>query len=238
MKKYIPILFLISAIIAISGCISSQTSGSGNVINQTENVSGFDQVVLNGTGTLIITQGDNESLVVEAEDNVIPNINTEVTDNQLKIELKSYAINPTKPIKYHLTVKDLNSVTISGTGKIESDSLNTTKLTIKIDGASEGNIADLNVDQLIIDINGAGKLNIAGTATNQTIKILGAGNYSANNLTSKSASIDINGGGIATLRVSDILDVIINGAGDISYIGNPEITKQISGAGNIQQVTG
>ena len=40
-------------------------------------VSSFDQVSLNGQGDLIITQGEQESLQIEAEDNLIPVIETE-----------------------------------------------------------------------------------------------------------------------------------------------------------------
>ena len=237
MKKYISILFLVCAIIAISGCISPHGSGSGNVVNATRNVSGFNSVVLSGTGTLVITQGNNESLVIEAEDNVGPNITTNVNNNQLSISQINTPV-PTKPIKYYLTVKDLNSIQIDGAGQIESNTLNTNNLTIKINGAGQSTMTNLNVITLIIDINGAGKLNLGGTATNQTIKIAGAGNYNATNLTSKTASINIDGGGNAVIRASDLLNVIINGAGDISYIGNPQINKQISGAGNVKQVTG
>jgi len=236
MKKYISIIFLICAIIAISGCIGSP-AGSGNITNTTKNVSGFNQVVLSGTGTLIITQGDNESLVIEAEDNIGPKITTEVSNNQLSINQNGIPI-PTKPIKYYLTVKDLNQIQIDGTGEIQSDTLNTNNLTIIINGAGQSTMTNLNVLLLNININGAGKLNIGGTATNQTIKIAGAGNYSADNLNSKTATINIDGGGNVVVKVSQLLNVIINGAGDISYIGNPQIKKQINGAGNVKQIKG
>ncbi len=227
MKKYIPIVILICAVIAVSGCIGSQGSGSGKVVNTTKNVSSFNQVVLGGTGTLIITQGNNESLVIEAEDNVGPNITTSVNNNQLTITQNKTPI-PTKPVKYYLTVKDLNQIQIDGAGQIQSDTLNTNNLTVIINGAGQSSMTNLNVVLLNIVINGAGRLNIGGTATNQTIKILGAGNYTANNLTSKTASITIDGGGNAIVKVSDLLNVVVNGAGDISYIGNPQINKQIN----------
>jgi hypothetical protein len=237
MKKYISIILLICAIVAISGCIGSQASGSGNVVNTTKNVSGFNQVVLSGTGTLIITQGDNESLVIEAEDNVGPKITTIVSNNQLILNQNNTPI-PTKPIKYHLTVKNLNQIQLDGAGQIQSNKLKTSNMTIVINEVGHSNITNLNVGSLIITINGAGRLNLGGTATNQTIKISGAGNYSAGNLTSKFASINIDGGGNVVVRVSDLLNVLINGAGDISYIGNPQISKQINGGGIVKQITG
>ncbi|MDD1775383.1 MAG: DUF2807 domain-containing protein [Methanobacterium sp.] len=237
MKKYIFLIIMIIGVIAISGCIGTQNAGSGNVVNTTKNVSGFNQVILSGTGTLIITQGNNESLVIEAEDNVGSNITPIVNNNELILNQNNTPI-PTKPVKYHLTVKDLNKIQIDGAGQIQSDNLNTNNLTININGASQGAMNNLNVVLLTVNINGAGKLNMAGTTANQTIKISGAGNYSAGNLTSKNAVINIDGGGNVVVRVSDLLNVIINGAGDISYIGNPQINRQITGGGNIKQITG
>ena len=237
MKKYIFIILIICAIIAVSGCIGTQASGSGNVVNTTKNVSGFNQVVLNGTGNLIITQGNTESLVIEAEDNIGPKITAEVSNNQLILNQNGTPI-PTKPVKYHLTVKDLNSIKIDGSGQIQSDTLNTNNLTIDINGAGQSSMNNLNVVLLTITINGAGKLNMGGTASNQTVNIKGAGSYNASNLSSKNTSINIDGGGKVVVRVSDILNVLINGAGDISYIGNPQIKKQINGGGNVKQITG
>jgi hypothetical protein len=237
MKKYILLAILFCGIVALSGCIG-QNSGSGKIVNETKNVSGFNQVTLNGTGNLIITQGNTESLTIEAEDNIINNIKSDVNNNQLNINSALQTVLPTKPINYYLTVKNLSSITISGAGKVQSNSLNTDSLTIKIDGAGEGNIAGLTANKLIITINGAGKMNTAGNSNDQTINISGAGGYTAKDLTSKTVTISINGAGKAAIRVSDQLNAIINGAGTIQYIGSPQLTKEINGAGTIQQISG
>ena len=238
MRKYILAALILLSIIAVSGCIGPQTAGSGNVINQSRNVSGFNQVSVDGSGTLIITQGNKESLTVAAEDNVMPNIQTNVDNKNLIIKFVNHTVVPTKPIIYYLTVKDINSITYSGGGKIQSDRLKVNSLTININGAGIGNLNNLNVSTLKIIISGAGRLFVSGNANNQNIDISGAGEYTGNNLTSKIASITINGAGKGTVRVSNTLNAVINGAGQISYIGSPKITQQINGAGNIKQISG
>ena len=238
MKKYIFAALVILAVVAASGCTTQGTAGSGNIVNQSQNVSGFNQVSVDGSGTLIITQGDKESLTIEAEDNILPNIKTSVNNNVLNIRHVNYTVVPTKPVKYYLTVKDLNSITYSGGGKIQSNGLKTNSLTININGAAEGNLTNLNVNTLKIIITGAGKLFMSGTANNQDISISGAGEYNANGLTSKTATITITGAGKGTVKVSSSLNAIINGAGDIYYIGNPQVTKQLNGAGTIKQISG
>ena len=74
------IMFLLSACNAVRG--------SGDVVTETRAVSGFDQVSLSGQGELIVTQGDQESLEIEAEDNIIAVIETEVRGNTLYIGIK------------------------------------------------------------------------------------------------------------------------------------------------------
>ncbi|MEW6011753.1 MAG: hypothetical protein CIT03_09905 [Methanobacterium sp.] len=234
MKKEIILVLMMCALITASGCTFSGT-GSGKVINQTKNVSGFDQVSLNGIGTLIISQGNKESLTIEAEDNVIPNINTNINNNKLEISYKPGSPTPTQPVKFHLTVKNLSSIEVSGAGKIDSKKLNEDQLTIFIDGAGEGNLTNLTAKTLTITISGAGKLKLSGTTDTQTITINGAGEYSAPSLTTKTTTITINGAGKATVKVSDILNAIINGGGQIAYFGNPKVNQQINGAGSINR---
>ena len=54
---------------------------------------------------------------MEAEDNVIPQIKTDVSNNQLNINLNRNTVILTKPIKYYLNVKNLSSVVINGLDK-------------------------------------------------------------------------------------------------------------------------
>ncbi len=238
MKKYIIAVLLLFAVVAASGCINQGATGSGKIVNESRSVSGFNQIDLSGTGEIIITQGNTESVTVEADDNLMQYIKTGVNNNKLSISFDNGMPRPTKGVKFYITVKDLNSINTSGNGKIVSDNLRVNNLAINTNGAGDGNLNNFNAQTLKIMISGAGKMNVAGTVNEQTITISGAGDYNANSLSSKTASISINGGGRATIRVSDALNAVINGGGQISYIGSPKITQQINGAGNIKQVQG
>lgn len=236
MKKYILAGFLLCLVVAASGC-STQQTGSGNVINQTKSVKGVNDVSLDGTGTLIIQQGNQESLTIQAEDNIIPHIQSNVNGKKLSLSYDTNTPIPTKTVKFYLIVKDLSSISISGAGKVETGGLKTQNLVISTNGAGEGNMSSLNINKLTVNLSGAGKMTMAGTATDQTITISGAGEYLARDLKSQSATITINGAGKGTLNVSNILKAIINGSGDISYLGNPQVSQQINGAGTVKQIT-
>lgn len=72
-KKNVLAAFLLCLAVAASGCTTHGT-GSGNVANQIKSVQGVNQVSLDGIGTVILHQGNQESLTIEAEDNIIPHI--------------------------------------------------------------------------------------------------------------------------------------------------------------------
>lgn len=78
------VLVLLLSSFVVAGCAGGQ--GSGNVTNETRDVSSFSEVALHGTGNLTIKQTGSESLTIEAEDNVLPHIQTDVKNNRLTIE--------------------------------------------------------------------------------------------------------------------------------------------------------
>jgi hypothetical protein len=235
-KKYILAAIILCFVVAASGCTTQQT-GSGNLINQTKSVKGVNDVSVDGTGTLIIQQGNQESLTIQAEDNIIPHIQSNVNGKTLSLSYDTNTPIPTKTVKFFLTVKDLSSISISGAGKVESSGFKTKNLIVSINGAGEGNMSGLNINKLTVNLSGAGKMTMAGTTTDQTITISGAGDYQARDLKCQSATITINGAGKGTLNVSNMLKAIINGSGDISYLGNPKVSQQINGAGSVKQIT-
>ena len=78
-------------------------------------------------------------------------------------------------------------------------------------------------------------MTLAGTADPQAVTISGTGNYDGEDLQSATAEITIDAAGDAVLRVSDRLDATVGGVGSVEYIGNPSVTKDISGVGSVEQ---
>ncbi|HZQ10446.1 MAG TPA: head GIN domain-containing protein [Anaerolineae bacterium] len=216
------------------------TSGSGNVTTQTREVSGFSAVSLTWLGEMTITQGDSEGLTIEAEDNILPLITTRVENGKLIIglveNLPGSSVVPTKPVKYNLQVKALNSIEISGAGNVSAIALKGDSLRIQTSGAGNVNIGQLDTNQVNTNTSGAGNVTLAGRADTQQINLSGFGNYSAGDLKSNTATVSVSGAGNATLWVAQSLNVQISGAGNVNYYGSPQVTQNISGIGNIKSL--
>jgi Putative auto-transporter adhesin, head GIN domain len=201
---------------ASCGTTPSIPPGSGRVVSESRNVSGFTGVDLEGIGELIIEQTGVESLTIQAEDNILPLLTSEVSNGILRLGTRNNAnIVAHEPIIYRLSVKSLDSITASGAGDVTASRLQTATLTVSI--------------------SGSGNVTASGMADAQDVVISGAGTYTAEDLASQKAKITIPGSGDAVVRVSDTLDVTISGAGSITYIGNPTVNQQISGAGTVMK---
>jgi len=185
---------------------------------------------------LIITQGDTESLTIEAEDSVISNIKTEVKNNRLTISYIPSTVMATKEVNIYLTVKDLNSVDIYGSGTVKAANIQTNKLNVSISGSGNAYINNLKADQLTAKISGSGSIEVSGKVQKQDIKIDGSGEYLAKTLESTDAVIVISGSGDATLNVTEKLNITIEGSGKVSYTGNPQLKQNISGSGTVNKL--
>ena len=202
---------------------SSSSSSAGNtaeepsnVTSESRNVSGFEEVELQGVGNLSIQQTGSESLTVEAEEDVLPKIRSEVENDRLIIgpEPKT-SIQTTQPINYELTVKDLNALKVSGSGNVDAE--------------------DISTDELAVTTSGTGNVKISGEADSQGINISGSGSYQAEDLESKEVKVDVGGSGSAIVNVSDELNAEVSGSGSVEYIGDPTVNQYVSGAGRVSK---
>jgi hypothetical protein len=198
---------LLCIVVAASGCTTQTGTG-----NQTPDVSGVTSVVLNGPGTLIIQQGDNESYRLEAADDLMSQISTTVSGNTLSISNLNSVGNGA--VKIYITLKDLNTLTANGGSNSEVTGLDTDKLTVTLDN---------------------GKITLAGKANDLIATINGGGNIDANDLPAQTATVTINGEGKANVNVISTLNAVVNGGGSITYTGSPQVTQQVNGQGSVKQ---
>ena len=229
-------LLLLSMMLFLAGC--TVVTGSGKIVSEEREVSGFHTVALTGSGVVTVQQGDEESLVVEADDNVLPLIEAEVRGDTLSLGFKPGAtiINPSRSIRYLVTVPNLNEVVISGSGTVNVDRVVDERFAATISGSGEMNVDSLTAANVRITISGSGDANVAGAAETQDIQVSGSGNYLAGDLASQSAEVNISGSGNATIWVAESLDASVSGSGDISYYGNPRIDQQATGSGRIRSL--
>ena len=214
--------------------------GSGVLKTETRNLADFNSIEVNFPVELTIRQGAATSVSIEAEDNLLPQLATRVSGNRLIIEDNqpdwTKRVNPTRPVKIQMTVKDLQQVDFPSAGTLAVEDLQTDRLDISISGAGTVSLDQLTAQNLTVDLSGAGNITASGSTDNLNLDISGFGGFQGGDLSSQSASITISGAGSATIWVISSLNVEISGTGSVNYYGSPNIQQQqISGLGSVNK---
>jgi hypothetical protein len=213
--------------------------GSGNVVTETRDVSGFRALEIDYPAQVFVKQGNQESLEIEAEDNLLPGLKTEVRNGVLQIFYRTERgkhINPTEVVKITIVAKDLADVEFNSAGELTIDGLETDNLDVSLSGAGNLRLDEVQLQGLGVNLSGAGSMTASGIADNLDVNISGFGDFKGADLHGKVARVNISGAGSATVWVDEDLTAGISGAGSISYYGSASVSKQISGVGGINHV--
>jgi hypothetical protein len=202
---------------------------------ETRDVRDFHAVSLEGIGTLLLQQGDTESLTVEAEARIIDRIETVVENGTLMIR-PARSIKTREPVTYQLTARQIDGIAVAGTGSVQAGPLAAGQLQMQIGGTSSVRIDNLTGQALDVRMAGSGQVALAGAVDTQTVEMSGTGTYDATNLASRVATVTVQGTGQAVVNVSESLNAVVGGTGRVSYIGNPQVSQNVSGIGSVTKV--
>lgn len=212
-------------------------NGSGKIVTEAREVSGYSSVDMQSIGNLTITQGNEESLTIKADENLLPYITTRVVNGTLEIGMKpNTSLNPTRTIEYDLVMKDVSGVQLSGFGNIESEGLKGKDVEVKLAGSGDINIGKLEADSLLVRISGFGNFDSQSIkAATPTIEITGSGDINVDELDAEDLAVKISGFGDAILNGKTITqDVQILGSGNFKAgdLESKMATVKITGFGN------
>jgi hypothetical protein len=239
-KSFIQMLAISAVGLLLAACVTwsggSAVKGSGKVVSEVRNVSGFERVSVSGSGLLSIVQGDQESLTIEADDNLLPLIKSYVAGGTLRIGPENVNLNPSRQIHYSLQLKSLKELELSGSLEAEAPSLQTDHLLVSISGSGKVQLPRLTANDLEVRVSGAGDIQIGGKVTHQTIDISGSGNYRAGECESQSTVIHVSGSGDATVWAQQSVEAHVSGSGDVGYYGSPQVSTHVSGAGSVHSL--
>jgi hypothetical protein len=216
---------------------------SDGYVTETREVSGFDRVTLKEFGKLIIQQGKEEALSIETHYDLMPKILSDVQNGELILGLKGGVLDKFTDflstslsghrITFHLTVKELRALRVSGAASVDLQILQTDKIAFLLSGAGSIDSDGLNAEFVEVRLSGTGKIELRGEAEAQQVLISGAGGYIARKLKTNEARIKLSGAGKAIVWAEEDLDVTISGIGSVDYYGEPELQLDITGLGNV-----
>ncbi len=187
--------------------------GSGNIATDTRNIRDFKSIDVSGVFNVEIVAQKDFGVVVEADDNLIPLIKTEVRDGVLEISTDERIKS-----KSRMTVR----ISAPNIEKIEAS------------GATKVSLSEVMNSSLTIDTSGASKINVSGKTDLLNIDVSGASKIDAENLAVANAVVDASGASKVMVNVSGELKADCSGASSVEYSGTPSnIEQKTSGASKV-----
>jgi len=211
MKKVAIVLTLaLSSLLLFTGCLG--VHGSGVRKTEKRDLPAFTSIETTGAFDVEVTCQKSASFEIEADDNILPLVETEVKGGVLRVTTtKNYSSRG--GIALRINVPNLESVRSTGAGKFH--------------------ILDLKNASFKIESTGAATVVAEGQSKSIEISSTGAGKIDAHDLRANTADVRVTGAAGVEVNASDELDVTVSGAGRVTYSGNPKVNKHVSGAGEV-----
>ncbi len=189
--------------------------GSGRMASEVRELTGFHAIEVGSTFEVEIVAQRDFSVAIEADDNLLPLIETEVRRGVLRIKTQR-KLSSENPLKIRIFAPDIDALEVSGAARLS------------VTGLKNAGIA--------IDSSGASKIKLEGETAKLTVDVSGASQVEAEELKADTAIIDASGASHVDVNVKGELKTDASGASRISYTGTPTsvVTKK-SGASSVTQ---
>jgi len=209
----------------------------------------FKGIYVNSNYTVYLKQTNKQEVTIEALTEIFSVTEIKVENGILMVNVERKPDNSNKSIwakiddiklnpamKLYVSVKNINELQVNGGGKIISEnSIATDYVTLGVSG--NGNMdVDLKGNTIKAEVSGSGNMTLRGYATLIEGTVSGSGSINGFNCALEKAKVKVSGTGSCNLNVTDNLDALVLGSGNVKHKGNTKsANKKIYGSGAIDR---
>ncbi|MEO5984611.1 MAG: head GIN domain-containing protein [Ferruginibacter sp.] len=226
--KIIP--FIIACTLFLLGC--NYKKGSGNIVSEKRQTTSFKSVKVSGDFEVMIKKGDNEEVIIEADDNLVNNIETKVVKGQLRIRTKDDNLRNSH-FKATVTAPYINDIRASASACVTSNSLDSPDA-IELHASSASIITAVVNAPVVTGVSSSGaELVLSGRTKNFKGSVSSGADIKAKNLLSETTIIKASSGGYARVHASILLNASASSGAEIIYTGGANVVQNASSGGEI-----
>jgi len=230
---FLVMLFLSSCAFDINlGDFGPGKKGNGTVVQENRPIkSDFTEISASEGLHVYVTQANDFEITVEADENIIDLIGTDIKNGRLRIHAIENIGRATK--KIYVSLPEINALKSSSGAHLNSQGLvETDKL--EIDSSSGSNLnVELMAGDVDIDASSGANLNLSGAAKVAYIDVSSGGNINARGLDTQTCHADASSGGNLSVNVSESLTADASSGGNISYSGDADVQSKKNLSGSI-----
>ena len=226
----------------LNGQWGKKIKGNGSRQTETREVGTYDAITVSHIFTVYLVSGAEGTIRIEAEENLMEYIHTDVSGGEIKIRVeRGVQLQPSREfrkegIRIWVPVESVNEVSASGASDLIGETaLTAERFEINISGAADAEL-DIAADFLRVQLSGASELRLQGSAETLEIEGAGASDLDAYGLTARHVDARLSGSSDADVTAKESLKARVSGAGGLSYKGDPpRLESKASGAGHIRK---
>jgi hypothetical protein len=196
-------------------------NGSGNVKDQTIEVTDFTDLDVVGPFVTEVIQSNSYDVVLSVDDNLLNRVLISCEDKTLRLRIQAPAsffptllkVKISMPIIQNMILTDEAKASLSGFSKLSGF--------ILIAKQSSSLKGYLDAENVNLDLSGGSQVNLKGVANRLQLECSGESKLDFSDFVLSSANVRVVGASEATLNVNGRFDVIMEGASKIQYLGNP-----------------
>jgi hypothetical protein len=229
---------LIAITLTFNSCIldgwENGISGKGNVIEETRDISGFTGVHVSTGIDVYLTEGNSFDVRVEADENLMEVILTELNGDMLVVKTDRVNIRSAKSKKVFVTLPELSQLKISSAGDCEGQTrFHCEDLRLSVSSAGDLSL-DVEARSINIDISSSGDARLTGSTDELDVSLSSAGDLHAFDLVAGVVQVDVSSAGDARVFATEEISMNVSSAGNIYYKGDAEVLhSRTSSAGDI-----
>lgn len=209
--------------------------GEGAIVKQTFQLDEFNSLGLGISAEVEIRQGSPQRVVVEGQQNILDNIQREVSGGTWAIKFKKSVSNYEK-VKIYVTIPQLEALSVGGSGGIKTIGAfrDLDKLDLSVGGS--GSIdADVFAKHIKCSVGGSGDIWLKGKADVCGMSVAGSGDIHAFGLATNECKASVAGSGACEVNARDRLEASVAGSGGVLYEGSPSISSSVAGSGSVER---
>ncbi|MEO8835761.1 MAG: head GIN domain-containing protein [Caldimonas sp.] len=191
----------------------------------------FDTVVMSGSATIKLLQGNEDSVFVEGDDDAQQAVSLDLEGRTLRVSPSgAWKFWRGKPQQIVVTARDLKRIEISGAGDvIAPEAMQMRELQVRISGAGSVRLDKLKVGALDFSVSGSGTGTMAGSADELRVRISGRGTYLGENLAAQTAKVTVSGAGEVKVWATKELTATVSGVATVDFWGSAAVHRTNSG---------
>ncbi len=219
----------LSGLIPASGDV---IQGSGTLVTEEFDLSGFDMVDVSHAARVTISQGDTFSVVVSIDDNVLEYLQVEKQGSTLKIGLDPRHNYRDTRATAEVTMPELTGLALSGASRGTIGGFKSSRdLNVDASGASRLS-GDIEAGDARFELSGASRVTLTGSAEDLVIGASGGSTVDLADFLVADANVEASGASDVTVNASGRLDVDASSGSRVTYLGSPTLGTIDSSSGS------